>query len=245
MYDMSEKICLVIPCFNESERLGIEEIIKFSSKYYFLFVNDGSKDNTLDILKNISHENIFILDLPRNLGKAEAIRRGFLYLKEIPIYNELDWIGFWDADLATPLYEVQNFLIFAKSFNPNAKAIFGSRVRRLGSKIIRYPKRHYFGRMFATMVNLIFNVIVYDPQCGAKLFKKELIEKYFNEQFISSWIFDVEIILRMREEYIIEYPLLEWRDIKGGTLKISSVVFRVLKDIIKLIRRYKFNVKGY
>ena len=80
---LSKEICLIIPCYNEGKRLDFKEFKKFKSSCYFLFVNDGSKDNTLDLIKKNIEEGIYVLDLPKNVGKGEAIRQGILYLENL------------------------------------------------------------------------------------------------------------------------------------------------------------------
>lgn len=230
---MREKICLIMPCYNEAKRLDFTKI-NDAKNCNFLFVNDGSTDNTLEILNSNIKKNIYILNLKKNVGKAEAVRRGFLYIKNLPIFPEVDWIGYWDADLATPLYELDNFLTYGKIFDADTKAIFGSRILKLGSNIKRSSLRHLLGRVFATMVGIVFDLKTYDSQCGAKLFRKELIDKYFSKPFVSRWIFDIEILLRMKDIKIIEYPLLEWKDVCGGKIKIFPTAIMVLLDIFRL-----------
>ena len=181
---------------------------------------------------------MYLLNFKDNVGKGEAVRQGVLYLKTLVIFNEITWFGYWDADLATPLNETENFFLYAKSFYPGIDAIFGSRIRRLGSDIKRSFKRHLFGRLFASVTSLVFKMDVYDSQCGAKLFKKELIDKCFAEPFISKWIFDVEIILRMKQQKIVEYPLKEWKDKTGGHLKVCSVAVKTVIDLVRLRHKY-------
>ena len=94
--------------------------------------------------------------------------------------SEYQFVGYWDADLATPLTEIQVFIQKFKS-NNELKAVCGSRVLRLGSSIRRSVFRHYFGRIFATIVSNILNIPVYDTQCGAKIFLAEFAEIIFSE----------------------------------------------------------------
>ena len=96
---------IVVPCFNEGKRFSPEAFRSFARQWTegeFLLVNDGSTDNTLHILKALEESMpgiVTALDLPRNLGKAEAVRHGFVQAFE----SGPDYVGFWDADLATPL----------------------------------------------------------------------------------------------------------------------------------------------
>jgi glycosyltransferase involved in cell wall biosynthesis len=238
MYNQHEKICLVIPCYNESKRLNLDRFANNGNNLFFLFVNDGSTDCTLELLTKNLKGNMFLLNLESNCGKGEAVRRGILHIKNLPIFNQIDWFGFWDADLATPLEELNNFILFKDTFYPNAEAIFGSRIVRLGSSIVRSYKRSITGRFFATFIGLILGIVCYDSQCGAKLFRKDTIDRYFNKPFVSRWIFDVEILLRMNQKNIAEYALCKWTDVPGGSLKIFSVAVAVLKDVLCLRKQY-------
>lgn len=238
MHNMPEKVCLVIPCYNEVQRLDFNEFVRGGENFYLVFVNDGSKDATGEILEKNARKNMYVLNLRSNVGKAEAVRQGVLYLKTLPIFDEIRWFGYWDADLATPFSEIEEFFLYAKTFYPDTEAIFGSRIKRLESEIKRNFKRHLFGRLFASVTGLIFQLDMYDSQCGAKLFKKELLDKCFAEPFISKWIFDVEIILRMKQQKIVEYPLKEWEDKTGGHLRVCSVAVQTVIDLVKLRNKY-------
>lgn len=236
---MPKKIILVIPCYNEEKRLKFSEFDKYNDVLFFLFVNDGSSDGTLNLLHNNLKENSYILNLQKNTGKAEAVRQGFLFAEKLPIFSDVEWIGYWDADLQIPLFEINNFLIYAKNFYDNKpQAIFGSRVCRLGSTIQVKAIRRYFGRIFAVLTNILFHIDSYDSQCGAKVFNKNLINKYFKEPFISKWLFDLEIILRMGSRGIIEYPLIECREMPDSKINLLSMGICVLIDLLRLKKKY-------
>lgn len=235
------RIALVIPCYNERNRLSVEIFKTFASdNLHFYFVDDGSKDQTADFLQNEFGQSRFahVLRVPRNGGKAAAIRFGMLQMAQTKLTQQYDWIGYWDADLATPLEEVSNMLKFRDLFHPKSTAILGSRVARMGANIRRSYLRHYLGRIFATALDLVLRMKPYDSQCGAKLFRSNLIELAFAEPFLSKWIFDVEILLRLKGEEVIEYPLLSWRDIPGSKIKIGREIFRVLNDLRRIRQRY-------
>src|SRR5438132_292008 len=78
-------------------------------------------------------------------------------------------IGYWDADLSTPLDQVDRLLAALRD-DPQCRLAMGSRVKRLGADIMRRPSRHILGRIFATFASGILGFGVYDSQCGAKLF---------------------------------------------------------------------------
>ena len=236
-----EKILLIVPCYNEEERLNLLEFEKYSSEISFIFANDGSSDKTEEIIRDFIFDKngMYLYNLKQNSGKAEAIRQTMNHVLDSEIYNEYKWIGFFDADLATPIWEIKNFFTYAQTYEISIDAIWGSRIYRLGSNIVRSSLRHYLGRIFATVIGTVLKIKSYDSQCGAKIFKRELCEKSFREPFLSKWIFDVELLLRLEGSNIIEYPLRSWEDIPGSKLKVGKEIFRVLFDIFKIWKKYR------
>lgn len=236
---------LVIPCFNEVSRLKIDDFqIFLKSGNYLCFADDGSTDGTTDFLKSKlqMNKNVHFYRSEVNIGKANVIQSAITNMFEKSMPNEIEWIGFWDADLATPLSELNLFLTYQKNIYPNAKAVFGSRVLRLGAVIIRSPMRHYLGRIFATVAYLLLGVKSYDSQCGAKIFKRDLASYIFKEKFLSRWIFDLEILMRLDQfgvsEQVIEFPVNNWMDVPGSKLKVFKEIFRVLIDMFKIRKKY-------
>lgn len=238
-------IVLVVPCYNEEKRLDLQAFEEGVSNpahgnMQILFTDDGSRDNTVArIEKFISGKsNMHVYRCPRNGGKAAAVRQGMLHVKEHPVLSKAEWVGFWDADLATPLWEVPNMISYAKLYSDKVDSVWGSRVYRLGSKIVRSAKRHYLGRGFATLIAILLRVESYDSQCGAKLFRREHLDKAFGESFLSNWIFDVEILLRLKGHNIIEYPLRQWADVPGSKVKIYKEMLRVFRDVLRIREKY-------
>ncbi len=238
-----QKICIVIPCYNEQLRLPINKFTESynTSNYSFLFVNDGSKDLTIDVLNEFKkgrEDRVFILDCKENNGKSEAVRLGVLSaLKQ----NDFSIIGYLDADLATPLTEVEKI---TKHINENIYVSFGSRIKRIGTNIKRKWYRHILGRIFATIASKMLKVGVYDTQCGAKFFHKNIIESLFSDKFISKWIFDLEIFFRIIKYNDInkiakEIPLENWEDISGSKIKFIHLI-KIPFEIFKL-RKYLKN----
>lgn len=201
-------------------------------------MNDGSSDNTYEFIKKNLKENMYALNLEKNSGKAEAVRQGMMHIKNLPVYDDIEWVGYWDADLSTPLGEVEHFMSYSALFNERIDAIFGSRIYKLGSDIKRNFKRHYLGRLFATLVGIVIKIGSYDSQCGAKLFRKENIDQAFKYPFISKWVFDVEVILRLSSKNIIECPVRSWIDVKGSKVRILKESTIILKDIFNIRKKY-------
>ena len=241
---------IVVPCHNEEKRLDAAKLMAFWDKWRlvrFLFVNDGSTDNTgvvLEALRASTPEAFEVCNLPQNVGKAETVRQGMLRA----LASRPDYVGFWDADLAAPLEAIPEFCRLLDE-RPQIEMVFGSRVRLLGRRIERHAVRHCFGSAFATLVSLLLGLKVYDTQCGAKLFRaSEGIRDLFAEPFLTRWIFDVEIIARLirsrkgtslpqAEEVIYEMPLEEWRDVRGSKVTAADGL-RALFELLRIWRRY-------
>jgi len=240
-------VVLVVPCYNEAHRLNVDAFRNFQlagHQIQFCFVNDGSVDGTLRMLESLRTEDpsrYAVLDLSRNGGKAEAVRRGVISALEQPP----DFVGFWDADLATPLTELPSFVdVLAR--NNETQMVFGARVRLLGRDISRRPSRHYVGRVGATMISSSLGLAVYDTQCGAKLFRvTDALRDVFGTPFLSRWLFDVEIIARFVQRWgrdaaagaIYELPVTVWHDVKGSKVKPLDFL-RALRDLWKIHRAY-------
>jgi dolichyl-phosphate beta-glucosyltransferase len=223
---------IVIPCYNEAQRLQIHQFKDDACEGHaqrFLFVNDGSTDGTLKVLQTLRDEDpqrYAICDLPRNVGKAEAVRRGVLLACDA----DPDYVGYGDADLATPLEAIPAFCELLDA-RPDLEIVFGARVRLLGRAIARSTLRHYLGRMFATAASVVWGMGVYDTPCGAKLFRASpAIRSLFQEPFLTRWLFDVEILARLLqarrgtrlppvEDIIYEFPLDEWHDVAGSKVR--------------------------
>lgn len=243
-----QKICIIIPCYNEEKRLNIKALQDFIRSHpgiTFYGVNDGSTDLTLKHLENLQQEfpgQFFSLDLQTNMGKADAVRMGVL---EAHKTGNFDYIGYWDADFSTPLEEIDHFIAFSGNRLTHT-LILGSRISRLGSNIRRKFLRHYLGRFFSTLTSNLLKLRVYDTQCGAKIIASAEIESLFSEPFVSKWFFDVEILARLIKKYghektydiALEVPLLEWNEIGGSKLKASDF-FKVPFELLKIKRFYK------
>ena len=110
---MSESgVCIVVPCYNEAERFDAEAFARAVGELEdvsFMLVDDGSSDATLEVLETLAKrhpERVRVLALETNSGKAEAVRQGMLRA----FVSGAAMAGYWDADLATPLGAVRDFV---------------------------------------------------------------------------------------------------------------------------------------
>jgi dolichyl-phosphate beta-glucosyltransferase len=245
----TKNYAVIVPCYNEEKRFPFTEFLIFAKEnpqVLICFVNDGSKDKTLAILHGIQAEcpeNICVYSLHKNLGKSEAVRKGMLY-----VYNNynVESLGFLDADLATKPSE---WLKMANYRDENSRygAIIGSRIQRLGAKISRDGSRSLFSNLVKMFISFILKTKFQDSQCGAKIFHRALIPHLFNEPFMTPWLFDVEIFLKLQKKFgkttlqngVLEYPLMHWSEIGESRLKLKDIV-KIPLQLLKLYFTYNF-----
>lgn len=238
-----KKLAIIVPCYNEANRLDMAAFDAFTKGHPHVdiyFANDGSKDNTATILSEASanNEQLFFIDFKQNQGKGETVRKSALQIAEQE-NKTYDWIGFLDADLATPLEEMMRILEEARA---QTNLLIGARLSRMGSDINRKWYRHYPGRIVATFISWILGLDIYDTQCGAKWMKPEIIQNNFQEPFMTPWLFDVEMIKRVvmsqgverSKQTILEIPLKTW--IEMGDSRITFTDF--LKTPFELLKIY-------
>ena len=229
---------VVIPCYNEEERLLSDEFTNYidrNSGYHLCFVNDGSKDNTLKVLKDLQkgRENfITVYDCEKNGGKAEAVRLGMLHMSK---KSDLDYIGFLDADLSTDLADFDDLVKTIES--SDYKIVSGSRISRMGADITKESARKIISLTINFIIRKILKMDFKDTQCGAKIFHKNVIGIAFSEKFVTQWIFDVEIFKRMSIHFglkqaktmLCEQPLKRWIHADGSKLSMKDSVKIVLQ----------------
>jgi len=227
---------VVIPCYNEEERLLSKQFTDFISTntgYHLCFVNDGSKDDTLQVLNDLRkgrEDFITVYDCEKNGGKAEAVRLGMLHMAK---HDDLDYIGFLDADLSTDLRDFDDLVKTIE--NSDFKIVSGSRINRMGANITKESARKIISMTINFIIRKILGMDFKDTQCGAKIFSKDIIELSFRDKFVTQWIFDVEIFKRMAlyfgtekaKTFICEQPLKRWIHADGSKLS--------MKDSVKIV----------
>jgi glycosyltransferase involved in cell wall biosynthesis len=231
------KISIVIPAYNEEKR--IEKTMRayhqfFSIKnisFELVIVLNGCKDNTITVVERVRNDltpnTIIIIDM-QQAGKGLAIKAGFADA----LIRDNNLIGFVDADMATApeaFYDLvtniqQHDGIIASRYMPGAR-ISPERpaYKRYGSRIIYEP-----------FVWALFGLSFYDLQCGAKLFKRHVLEQITPQLTVTQWAFDVELLYLCKKAgySIIEFPTV-WHDqadskltLRGG-LRMFSALFKV------------------
>jgi glycosyltransferase involved in cell wall biosynthesis len=236
---------IVVPCFNEAARFspaGFDALLG-DERVRLLFVDDGSTDATLSVLRAFCERHparAAAHRLAKNGGKGEAVRAG---LREA-LARGARVVGYLDADLSTPPSEASRLL--DELVAHEVDVVLGARVGLLGREIIRDRARHYLGRIFATTASLVLELPVYDTQCGAKLFRAgPALVAALDAPFRSRWVFDVELLGRLLEgdastpglprAAFREVPLGRWADISGSKLRASGMARSAL-DLLQIGR---------
>jgi len=238
---------VVIPCYNEENRLSgtlFKDFIEKNVGYHLCFVNDGSTDKTMEVLEKLKEGNedtISIVDCKKNGGKAEAVRQGIQYL----IKNKnFDYLGYLDADLST---DFRDFDDLVKTIGGSEfKIVSGSRIARMGANIAKESARKIISKSINLIIQTILGMPFKDTQCGAKIMDKEIASLMFEKKFITKWLFDVEIFMRMRKHYgknevkrlICEQPLKRWVHVDDSKLSMKDSV-KIVGQLGQIALHYK------
>jgi glycosyltransferase involved in cell wall biosynthesis len=235
---------MIVPCFNEEKRINLDYWNKLSEipNVHWIFVNDGSSDGTKSLLNQISNSSV--INLERNSGKAEAIRKGISdTFDKNPA--EIFQVGYLDADSAFEIEDIKNVVKLSFSKESTFDSYWGSRVALSGRNITRNNLRHILSRILITIFGYRLGNLPYDPQTGFKIFKfnKEQMA-IFDKNFETKWFVDIEILLRFKavngkDMRIWEEPVNSWKDIEGSKIRGLELitVFRDLVKILLIIRK--------
>jgi dolichyl-phosphate beta-glucosyltransferase len=210
-------VSIVIPAYNEANRLPktLQRLISYLNERKFLSAevivsDDGSQDSTLAIADAFaaSWPCIRTLTSRQNRGKGHAVRRGVLHAS-------LEWILFTDADLSTPIEELDSLL--AAAYQSGASVVIGSRA--LVSSVIEEPQsltRRSAGRIFNLFARVLTGINVRDSQCGFKLYRSDAARQIFSRQRLTGFSFDVEdlVIARRLGYKVLEVPI-RWKNATG------------------------------
>ncbi len=218
------ELSLIIPAYNEEKRIGsvLNSYSSFLDKKYdyeLIIVIDGN-DNTAGIVRKwIScNPRIKLMEFTKRLGKGAAVIQGF---KE----SRGEVVGFVDSDGSITPYDFEK-LISALS---EADCVIASRrVEGAQISVLQPLNRRISSKVFNIIVNLMFDLRINDTQCGAKVMKKNPLEKLMPYFRTAGFEFDVELLWRIKSAgfKIKEVPVV-WKHERGSTfsLKYSMMMF--------------------
>jgi dolichyl-phosphate beta-glucosyltransferase len=224
-------LSLIIPAYNEGERIeaSLHKALGYFQGqpygYEILIVDDGSRDNTAEIVERYAGENIRLLRQPGNRGKGAAVRRGMLE-------GTGDYRIFSDADFSTPVEETGRMLEFLEEYD----IVIGS--RGIDASYIKEHQPWYresMGKMFNLLVQAIAVPGIHDTQCGFKGFRARAAEQVFSRAKIDGFSFDVEalFIARRLGLSIKEIPV-EWHNDARSTLNPISDSLKMIRELLKI-----------
>lgn len=188
----------ILPAYNESERLtsSLPKVLEYVRQRQLdaeiIVVNDGSKDDTADIVRKFAamDDCVRLLENPGNRGKGYSVRNGMLHARG-------DVMLFTDTDLSSPIYEADK--LFA-AIRDGADVAIGSRWLRRELQTEPQPLvRQLYGRLFNLGLRIVLGLNFKDTQCGFKAFTREAAHVIFPRQHIERWGFDPEILFLARK----------------------------------------------
>lgn len=234
---MNNKVVIIIPCFNEAERLNFSyfNILSRIKSVVWVFVDDGSTDDTSKILKKYSNKkNILNIKINHNVGKSNAIVYGMNYASsEI---SNVGWIGFLDSDGAFATSDVENIINMTSSIG-RYDAIYTSRVKMAGRNIKRNNARHIISRLITSLFGLVWEDIPYDTQSGFKLYRyADNFNLILKKPFKTKWFFDIELSIRSlkyrkKNLNVWEEPVSSWVDMPGSKINYRQSL-RISLEVI-------------
>jgi glycosyltransferase involved in cell wall biosynthesis len=251
------RVLLVIPSYRDAERLAVElprlaaQLHQARHPVDVLVVDDGSgrteSEQTRAVVEKARNETPIgstvticeTLCLPQNIGKGGAVYAG--WSKAI---SRHEWLGFVDADGATPATEVSRLLAMALDQKSPYDGILAARIQMLGRQVVRKESRHFIGRFYATLANSFTGLPVHDSQCGCKVFRHSFYRKIADRLEERRFGFDLELLCEMHQAgaRLLEVPV-DWADIPGSKVSVVRDGFRMLASLLRLRARVKHRQK--
>lgn len=234
-------LSLIIPAYNEAERIrpSLQTAFDYLRERHYeaeiLVVDDGSKDSTVEVVRSFiaAHPpeqgiRCTLVPLGSNQGKGAAVRRGMLEATgRIRIFT--------DADLSTPIYEVEKVipLIESQQFD----VVIGSRALE-GRTLVKKHQPWYreaMGRFFNVLVQALVFRGIKDTQCGFKGFSDRAAKNLFSRQKVMGFSFDVEILyLARRAGYRVKELAVEWYNDERSTVGALSDSARMFMELLRI-----------
>jgi len=237
------RLSVVIPVFNEEARLGRtlgrlgEYFLDQPYECEIIVVDDGSRDRSVEVAEKAGlGERLKVIRHEVNRGKGAAVRTGMAAARG-------DFALFSDADLSTPIEEIEKFW---PRFDEGFDVVIASRALP-ESRIEVHQKwlRERMGRMFNLFVRLLVVPGIYDTQCGFKMFTRRAVEAIFPKCRLDGWAFDVEIIaLALAEGMKVAEVPVRWINSPDTRVRALSAGLEMFFDLLKLRSRFRKKIRG-
>ncbi len=235
-------LSLIVPAYNEEKRLlpTLGKISGYLSKqgfsYEIIVVDDGSTDNTLQMIRNFAHSDnhVVVLANGQNKGKGYSVRKGMLSARG-------EFVFFSDADLSTPIEEIEKFL---PNLTRDYDVVIGSRSMPESNILIHQPwYREKMGKIFNFLVNMVLLKGITDTQCGFKGFKRDVVQTVFSRCMLDGFSFDVEVLYLSRKfNFKIKEIPVRW---ENSALSKVNPIRHSLQMFNDLFRIKIKDFKGY
>ncbi len=225
---------IVLPAYNESARIAgtLDRILAHATqrgwKVEVIVVNDGSSDDTANIVRQFAaeHSVVRLLENPGNRGKGYSVRNGMLRAQgEILLFS--------DADLSSPIEEADK--LFAAIAN-GADIAIGSRWVDRRLQIRRQPLlRRVLGRIFNLALRVILGLQFKDTQCGFKAFTRRSAQAIFPLQKIERWGFDPEVLyLAKKFGFAVREVPVAWSHREGTRIHPLRDGIRMFGELLRI-----------
>lgn len=227
------EISIIIPAFNEEKRISecLERTLNYCldkhSDFEIIIAEDGSDDNTVKIIEDFiqKDERIKLITFKERLGKGGAVANAMLTAKK-------KYVGFMDADLSADPFEFQRLFEEIANFD----VVIGSRLLRGNLPSIKRPSyRTLFSYMYSKLFRFLFKIPIYDPQCGFKLFHKEVVPDLFMKIKTTRFAFDSEVVVKAYNIglRIKEVPII-WRHEKASKISVLTQIKEMGQDLLSV-----------
>jgi glycosyltransferase involved in cell wall biosynthesis len=225
-------LSVVIPAYNEAKRIGasVRRVLDYLRArpytWEFIVVDDGSQDETVAVIKEAGGDDVRVVSYQPNRGKGGALQVGMLEAAgEIIVFS--------DADLSTPIEQIETFL---PCFEQGYEIVIGSRKMRGAEIAVRQPlMRRLGGKAFTALSNLILGVRVSDATCGFKAWTRRAAREVFSRQTISGWGFDSEdLLIAHRLGFRIKEIPVRWADNAASRVSLLRDTVRSFSELVRI-----------
>lgn len=243
MQNIKEKVSIIMPAYNEGERIAasIEETIKtfndFGCLWELIVMDDGSSDDTYEKSAAFAArfpEKVFVRKNSHNLGKGRALKKAFHYVSG-------EYVVFLDADM--DLHPIQVQTLFDIMRLDNADIVIGSKMHP-NSKVDYPLERKVISLVYYLLVRLLFNLPCHDTQTGLKLFKTEVLRNVFPRILVKQFAFDLEVLVNANHlgYRIAEAPIVLETQRPYGRIG-THAIFVTLRDTLAVF--YRMHILKY